>query len=1199
MQKTDFLKEKIDSAVMGTRAYEFELFNREKNADFLAEGNELDAWNSEFRGLAEIIDNIEESSYKPRVAIAVEDIVGPIRNGGIGTTYFYLAKLLAQTGIDVTILYLRGDYCEKESIDHWVRFYRDMGINFVPVKDYFTSQGISSIAARWVSPAFNLVEYLKSNSFDIVHCSEWRGSGYLALMLKRTQQAFANTEFIVKCSSPWLWNRIYAKTAIRNVDELVKIFLEKRSVELGDRVIGGSKHLLRWMISQGYKVDQSRSFVQPNVILTDTLSKLIDKRKFSPSDRVDIEEIVFFGRLEERKGLIHFCDAIDVLYQNEVYRDRICDLRITFMGKEGARLHSDSELSVSEYIRKRSANWTNQVQMLTEFQQFEAISYLLENRRLAVMPSEIENSSLAVYECLLCGIPFIASNTGGTSELVAEEYHDEVLFDVHPANLALSLENVIINKAIVAEASFSNDVNNQTWRNFHLRHNNLTDNTASREELNTEGLRTLIVIYHKDQGVKLKQTIASIRKQSYTNYKIVVVDDATKDEQSRFILDQYSENDAVEVLIGNYFSAGYAYNIAVSIFGEGSDFIFFTRPGNGFADNDSLGQFVTGIASSDSALLTSFYKISDGLGGFKKRIELFECNDYYFYHSNQGEIDFIVHYEIFRNSGGFNNDLRGDAVSLGFIRFLNLAGYTSLTMPQFLLDIDPENVPRISRTGIDKQRQFKNIRPYLALSRNNFTNMMLFHEGATTLRIVEKVNIGLKQAFKNAVKSRLNNNIRPVLQQHRALSWIDEIIETALKLRHSSRKNSLLRARELFDDEKYGQVIEVLRGMKEVDENKMSTMLLRARTEEKLGDFGEAERWYEIVSERFPNKKGMASQIKRVRKLAAEVQFDNQAQGIIEQIDANYFSGVLANDSALVQELIDLEINLDYLNWPDIHAYAKAGHFLFSESLRKAITSYDPDMIGISVDFGYLVWPRRIQTHIKGKHVLDVGCGFGGYGTAFLATGAASYTGLDPAMDLTSKRAKNKRIREWREMPKTPEEIKNSTDRISLIQGRSEDVSLGDKFDVIVMHNVTEHLLDIDSVFSGFQQIMHDDTTIVYLHHHYYGWNGHHKKPVTLEGFNRDDPEQVLYADWNHVVNVNNFPADAYVNTGLNKITLGQLERVTKKYFNIKIWDENPCKSEIIQRLTESIFDLAKESAPDITKRDLLTHTVFCVATKK
>ena len=59
------------------------------------------------------------------------------------------------------------------------------------------------------------------------------------------------------------------------------------------------------------------------------------------------------------------------------------------------------------------------------------------------MPSLIENSTMTVYEALVFDIPFLATDVGGTSELLSEESHDTCLaapeVDALAAKLSASL----------------------------------------------------------------------------------------------------------------------------------------------------------------------------------------------------------------------------------------------------------------------------------------------------------------------------------------------------------------------------------------------------------------------------------------------------------------------------------------------------------------------------------------------------------------------------------------------------------------------------------------------------------------------------------------------------------------------------------------------------------------------------------------
>ncbi|MEO0587864.1 MAG: glycosyltransferase, partial [Planctomycetota bacterium] len=421
-----------------------------------------DPYGVDFPDLRAFIEEVGDAGGKLRVCIATEDIVGPIRNGGIGTTYTHLSRLLSEAGHEVTIAYLRGDHCENETMDHWVAWYADFGVRFVPIDP--TGLNVETDAPRWVKPMLALYDFLKAESFDAVHVSEWRGLGMVSMLARKQGLALNDTVFLVKSSSPWLWNREHGYHTVDRMSDLPKMFAEMRSIELGDMVIGGSKHLLRWMLEHGYRMP-ARSYSQPNVVVPpklESVQAMAAERVASAGSRVPIEEIVFFGRLEYRKGLDVFCDAIDRLMHLGVELPPI-----TFMGKYGEPIPSWPEYTTPEYIKARSAAWPCKVQSLTNNDTEKAVTYLLSGPRLAVMPSVIENSSLAVYEAASFGIPCVASNVGGTPELVIPGHRDLILTDPHPVPLADKLEHAIHAGGFIPKPSFDNDANLAVWLKFH------------------------------------------------------------------------------------------------------------------------------------------------------------------------------------------------------------------------------------------------------------------------------------------------------------------------------------------------------------------------------------------------------------------------------------------------------------------------------------------------------------------------------------------------------------------------------------------------------------------------------------------------------------------------------------------------------------------------------------------------------------
>jgi len=396
-----------------------------------------------------------------RVCIATEEIFGPVRNGGIASTYYHLARTLAADGHGVTVLYLKGRRCENETAEHWIEFYAGLGVTFVPLEEEGTP--LEGPALNWQGRYWAFYRWLKDQpAFDVVHSSEWRGGAYYALHAKRQGLAFRDTLFLVKSSSPWIWNRHYTMRTVESLGQLVCMFAERRAIELADMVIGGSAHLLRFMQHKGYRLPAGRAFVQPNIIDLQELGAADKRPHYAPGTKVASRELVFFGRLEGRKGLDIFCDALDRLLQRGVK-----PASVTFLGKQGRNLASHPHLGTPKYIEQKAKDWPFPVTIIESFDQDRAIAFLCEKPRIAVMPSVIENSTMTVYECLVHRIPFLATRVGGTPELIAPEHHAETLTAPHPEPLAEALERILAEGGTVARGAFDYTENLATWRGFH------------------------------------------------------------------------------------------------------------------------------------------------------------------------------------------------------------------------------------------------------------------------------------------------------------------------------------------------------------------------------------------------------------------------------------------------------------------------------------------------------------------------------------------------------------------------------------------------------------------------------------------------------------------------------------------------------------------------------------------------------------
>lgn len=485
-----------------------------------------------YSSLAEISQASDSTFKKLKICIVTQDFVGPIKNGGIGTAYTYAAKAFAQAGHDVTVLYSIKS-CVEHTLDYWVKFYSGLNIKFIPVSEPSTDI-LKGPTSEGLKTPYYVYEWLKQrdDQFDFIHASEWRANVYLCLQAKQTGLYFQNTKFVIKCSSPTLWNKIGNAEPIADVKSLSLIYTERRCVEMADYVICGSQYLLNWMEDNGYAIPFSNTFVQPNIFPVAE----VDRSNIAV-DPVKVNELVFFGRLEPRKGLHFFVDALIQLKARGFF-DKHDIPKISLLGKP--RVGFDYK----EQINKLEKALGISIDLLDEKNQPEALAYLNSRTgRVAVMPSLMDNSPFGVYECLSLGIPFITSNAGGGNELIATKMHSSVLFDPNPSALSNRISDILENGCIVPEPSFDFEKNIEDWMDWHLWANEQSVETVFNK---TESHMPLVSVCmaHYNRGALLNNAIESLEKQVYENVEIIIVDDGSTDPEALKVLDQIENNTA-------------------------------------------------------------------------------------------------------------------------------------------------------------------------------------------------------------------------------------------------------------------------------------------------------------------------------------------------------------------------------------------------------------------------------------------------------------------------------------------------------------------------------------------------------------------------------------------------------------------------------------------------------------------------------
>lgn len=550
-----------------------------------------------------------------RVCIVTEEIIGPVRNGGIASTYYHLSKGLAAQGHDVHVLFLKGPIVQDETPEHWVEHFADFGVtlHYLEIPD----RPLWAAAAKWQERFVAAYNWLRdAETFDVVHTSEWRGGMVYALMAKRLGLAFQETLFLVKTSSPHIWNRHYQMLPIEHSELVLAAYAEQKCVELADVVIGGSAHLITFMEHIGYRVPDENVFVQPNIV---DFSKVIvtdERPPRKPGDLVKTRELIFFGRLEGRKGVELMCNALDLLKERGIAPERM-----TFMGKWGAPLATQGGMAVEDYLKQKSKNWDFPVEYITDKNQPAALSHMCSRDMIAIMPSLIENSTMAVYETLENNIPFIATRTGGTPELIDESDHARCLVEPEATSLADQVQRALEEGQVIAHPSFSNDENLRVWYDFHGHlaqqiHDNgrlkAIGDIASKVDVTGPSVATLSYVVLVRCGEDLRAMTAALKASKPDRVVIGLNDAAMRDavqEASEALTAAGLTADVVE-LIGR--SAGDALNSLAAR--NQSDGLIMAHGSTVFPKPGFFEAAKTALTMRPHCLFTSFFAAQTTLG---------------------------------------------------------------------------------------------------------------------------------------------------------------------------------------------------------------------------------------------------------------------------------------------------------------------------------------------------------------------------------------------------------------------------------------------------------------------------------------------------------------------------------------------------------------------------------------------------------
>jgi glycosyltransferase involved in cell wall biosynthesis len=459
-----------------------------------------------------------------KICIASPDIVGPIRNGGVGTACTALAQGLSAAGHQVTLFYT-SSFFEMHDLAYWQQAYRKSGvelIGFLPEPTPPLHRSTTVYDDDNLARSYRVHERLKESDYDLIHFVDYIGLGYYTALAKSQGLCLQNSLIAVTTHSPTLWSRLANAAPVDDISYMVRDRMERRLIELADLVISPSHYMLRWLRENDFKLP-SRQIMLPNLMPT----RMQGSPPAPERSEVPLRELVFFGRIEPRKGLLIFCDAID-----RINLRLPPGVKITFMGKVGRDYPQ-------EVLEARTAKWNRDVQVLSDLDTFQAVDYLHGEGRLAVLAALHDNSPYTVMECVYHGIPFISSEVGGVAELIDPESRRAVLYPPTPAGLGAHILRTLAAQDFgPAKSNVDFVENTEAVLQLHRQLEAEIQSARKRPaEVRPQPLVSVNIL-HFERPEGLARAIDALERQTYPHIEIIVVDNGSQSEEAVSYLEE-------------------------------------------------------------------------------------------------------------------------------------------------------------------------------------------------------------------------------------------------------------------------------------------------------------------------------------------------------------------------------------------------------------------------------------------------------------------------------------------------------------------------------------------------------------------------------------------------------------------------------------------------------------------------------------
>ncbi|MEM9480540.1 MAG: glycosyltransferase [Verrucomicrobiota bacterium] len=729
------------------------------------------------------------------VCLATFEIDGPTIPSELGTFFFNHAKMLTDAGHKVTVLLLRDAPVEGE-IDEWIKKFAadEIELVFLPEAKIETEYR----NAKELTISYRALEWLETRRFDIVHFHEWRGPAYY-FMLARRQGIFPyECRAFVSVHHPHRWLEMMNWRYISRPYHIEVNFMERKSVELADAVVGLTESIQRWMESMGWKLPASRTYAWPG-----WSGKTDELAVTSSGEDGQARELIFINYGDVSGGVRLLVSTAEELRKRGESGFKV---RVLYLGSSG-RL-----TGLNNLIEELCEEWAEKPEVV-RLDEVSEIGPLVSGRgRVVLFASGGHHYGSVLSLCLQSGAKVILNEKSPAVELIETSDRRQIAREPRPQAFAERVcELWEAESAAAVDFALDPDEVREQWLRWYAGAP-IEQNAVARAWPGVQP-RVTVCMPHYNRPDMLQQAINSLEKQTYRNFQLILVDDGSNEPEAVQLLEELEpmfEECGWVILRQKNRGPAVARNWAAQE--ADGDYLLFMDDDN-IAKPDELDSMIRAALSSGAVILCPFIQAFSGEGVPESDDEtdwvwlpLGPCAAMGAMSNCFGDTNFLIRSDVFKKLGGFTSDLIDGQIEEDWdiLSRAVLSGYEVQVIPRMLFWYrrnENEGAAR-SISGPRYVKDFAGTLPYSSNVNPDLHDVFLI---ANALVKGPKTDFAGGKKAKKIIR-RQEKAIRSLLKR------IESLIKAGRRMQNSSRWKMVNPLRTL--KAKFGE-----KGANEVDKN--------------------------------------------------------------------------------------------------------------------------------------------------------------------------------------------------------------------------------------------------------------------------------------------------------------------------------------------------------------------------------------------